>query len=109
MEGAMTTSGMGWTCSIPANQYHGSQAEAIEMPVVFRFEGFRFFFYSNEGDPREPVHIHVRKGEAVAKFWISPVSLADSEGFDAKTLRRLERVVVDRTEAIERSWHEHFG
>jgi hypothetical protein len=28
------------------------------MPVVFRYRGFRFFFYSNEGNPREPVHIH---------------------------------------------------
>jgi len=57
------------------------------MPVVFRRNGFRFFFYSNEGDPREPVHIHVRKGEDEAKFWIGPVSLASSEGFDARTLR----------------------
>jgi len=28
------------------------------MPVVFRYRGYRFFFYSNEGDPREPLHIH---------------------------------------------------
>ena len=28
-----------------------------------------FVFHSNEGDPREPLHIHARKGEAVAKFW----------------------------------------
>jgi hypothetical protein len=24
------------------------------MPVIFRYKGFRFFFYSNEGNPREP-------------------------------------------------------
>jgi len=30
------------------------------MPVVLRYKGFRFFFYSNEDSPREPVHIHVR-------------------------------------------------
>jgi hypothetical protein len=24
------------------------------MPVVFRYKGVRFFFYSNEGSPREP-------------------------------------------------------
>jgi hypothetical protein len=27
------------------------------MPVVFRQGGFKFFFYSNEGDPREPMHV----------------------------------------------------
>ena len=29
------------------------------MPEVFRYRGFKFYFYSAEGDPREPVHIHV--------------------------------------------------
>jgi len=29
------------------------------MPLVFRWKGYRFHFFSNEGDPREPVHIHV--------------------------------------------------
>lgn len=30
------------------------------MPVVFRWKGCKFFFFSNEGDPREALHIHVR-------------------------------------------------
>ena len=38
------------------------------MPVVFRYKGFRFFFYSNEGIPREPVHVHVRAGGSEAKL-----------------------------------------
>jgi len=81
----------------------------MKMPVVFRLDGYKFFFYSNEGDPREPIHIHVRKGEAVAKFWIGPVSLGGSDGFDAKTLRRLERIVEERSQIIERAWHDYFG
>ena len=49
------------------------------MPVVFYFDGYKFFFFSNEGDPREPIHIHVRKDGNLAKFWIEPsVELADS-------------------------------
>lgn len=43
------------------------------MPVVFRFKGYRFFFYSNEGEPQEPLHVHVRRGEAAAKFWLEPL------------------------------------
>jgi len=42
------------------------------MPVVFRMRGFGFFFYANEGTPREPIHIHVEKGENEAKFWVVP-------------------------------------
>jgi hypothetical protein len=80
------------------------------MPTVFRQDGFRFFFYSNEGSPREPVHVHVMLGSAEAKFWLAPeVNLAASAGFDARTLRRLGAMVATRRTEIERAWHEHFG
>jgi hypothetical protein len=55
------------------------------MPVIFRSKGFRFFFYSNEGSPIEPVHVHVRGGQGEAKFWQHPmVYLDNSSGFDAR-------------------------
>ena len=38
------------------------------MPVVLRLEGFKFFFYSNEGNPQEPAHIHVRKAGEERNF-----------------------------------------
>ena len=80
------------------------------MPTVFRQDGFRFFFYSNEGDPREPRHVHVTKDGAEAKFWLGPpVELARSAGFDAKTLRRLARMVEDRRDEITEAWHVHLG
>ena len=59
------------------------------MPTVFRAGGVRFFFHSDEGDPREPVHIHAeRGGGAEAKFRIEPdVSVAYNDGFNAEALR----------------------
>jgi hypothetical protein len=59
------------------------------MPVVFRLDGFKFFFYSNEGDPREPPHVHITKGGAKAKFWLRPVALASNFAFDARTVARI--------------------
>ncbi|MBL8589639.1 MAG: DUF4160 domain-containing protein [Methylobacteriaceae bacterium] len=79
------------------------------MPVVLRRGALRFFFYSNEGDPREAVHVHVRRAGAEAKFWVRPAVLAWSEGFDARTLRELAAIVEDEAATIERAWHEHFG
>jgi hypothetical protein len=79
------------------------------MPVVFRRDGFKFFFYSNEGDPREPPHVHVRKGEGSAKFWIDPPVPCASFGFDAKTLRALNRMIEDRGPDIERACNDCFG
>ncbi|MBP2291098.1 DUF4160 domain-containing protein [Azospirillum rugosum] len=80
------------------------------MPVVFRWQGVRFFFYSNEGNPREPIHIHADRQGAEAKFWIFPdVLVAESTGFDRRALTELVRVVEQRRAEIERAWHEHFG
>ncbi|SFS15770.1 DUF4160 domain-containing protein [Yoonia litorea] len=80
------------------------------MPTVYRLDGYRFFFYSNEGDPREPVHIHVMKGGAEAKFWVRPViRLERSYGFDARTLRKLARMIESNGKLISEAWDEHFG
>ena len=80
------------------------------MPVVFRYKGFRFFFYSNEGSPREPVHVHVRSGSSEAKLWLEPqVRVTASFGFDASTLRELVEVAQSNRMLIERTWHEYFG
>jgi hypothetical protein len=37
------------------------------MPVVLRRDGLRYLFFSNEGEPREPPHVHVRGGGKDAK------------------------------------------
>ena len=80
------------------------------MPVVFRSGSYRFFFYSDEGNPREPPHIHVRQGRDEAKFWMQPdVSLAYNDGFDAHTLNRLQRLVEDNRDEFERAWHDYFA
>lgn len=54
------------------------------MPVVLRYKGYTFFFFSNEGNPREPLHVHVRKSGASAKFWLeTQVRVAESYGFNS--------------------------
>jgi hypothetical protein len=80
------------------------------MPEVFRERGFRFFFYSNEGTPREPVHIHVEKDRFEAKFWLQPeVRVAYNDGYDARTLRLLLEIVEANKDRIERAWNAYFG
>jgi hypothetical protein len=80
------------------------------MPTVFHERGFRFFFYSNEGSPREPVHIHVEKDDAEAKFWLeAEVSVAYNNGYSARTLRELRTIVASNRERIERAWDEYFS
>lgn len=72
------------------------------MPTVFSEKGFRFFFFSNEGSPLEPCHIHVRKDGA--KFWVSDkIELADSYGFSA------EKIISKNMTKIKGAWNEFFS
>ena len=80
------------------------------MPVVFRYSGFKFFFYSNEGNPQEPAHVHVRSGGREAKFWLFPsVSIARNDGFDARTIRLLLEVTEHNIKLLEDAWYEYFA
>ena len=80
------------------------------MPTVFRYRGFRFFFYANEGSPREPAHIHVEKQDMEAKFWLRPeVGLAYNDGYDARVLRELTGIVQKNRDRMERAWNDFFG
>ena len=81
------------------------------MPTVRRDGRFRLFFYSNEGDPREPVHVHVEvgRGGGQAKFWLDPVRPAWNRGLSAAEMLEAARLVEQNSAAIEEAWDEHFG
>ncbi len=80
------------------------------MPTVFNHRGNRFFFYSNEGSPREPLHVHVKKGASTAKIMLEPTVLViESRGFNARDLRVLVDLAESRIDAIQEAWNDHFG
>lgn len=76
------------------------------MPTVLRVDGFRFFFFSNEGN--EPPHIHVQKAEKYAKFWLQPLQLADSSDFSSKELRQVQEIIKNHLSLLLEAWNEHF-
>lgn len=79
------------------------------MPKVFEWHGYRFHFFSYEGSPREPVHIHVAKAGAEGKFWLMPkVRLANSHNLTPLEIRRLERVIEQHRSQIVEAWNDHF-
>ena len=77
------------------------------MPTVLRIGGYRFFFYANENG--EPHHIHVQRERMLAKFWLKPVSLADSIGFAAQELNRLLGQVEANQQTFVEVWDEFFS
>ena len=77
------------------------------MPTVLRVGGYRFFFYSRETN--EPPHIHVQSGEKTAKFWLGPVVLARSEGYNSRVLRELQNIVEQHEQLFQEAWNDYFS
>lgn len=77
------------------------------MPTVLRIGSYRFFFYA--GDGGEPPHIHVEQDDSEAKFWLEPVRLERSHGFNAKEIKRIQSLVEQHRESLLESWYEFFG
>ena len=69
------------------------------MPTVLMMLGWRFSFYANEGD--EPPHIHCRKGDADAKYWLV------AETFEIVEAYAYNLTVADRR-AVRKIIFEHF-
>lgn len=80
------------------------------MPKVLEVNGYKLFFFSNEGNPLEPAHIHIRKGSSLAKYWVEPrVELEESYGFNSKELSEIEIIVSDNVLKIKEAWNEFFS
>ena len=77
------------------------------MPTVLRRGPYRFFFYS--GDRTEPPHVHVERDSLRAKLWLTPVRLAENNGFNAVEVNRLRRLTAENLTTLLRSWHDYFA
>ena len=77
------------------------------MPTVLLQNGFRFFFYSNENE--EPIHVHVKKGNAEGKIWLEPVvETAYFLRFTNSEEREIMNIVKVNFELFKQKWNEHF-
>ena len=77
------------------------------MPTVLKRGPYRFFFYS--GDRDEPPHVHVERDRNIAKFWLDPVRLQKSGGFNRKEINKIYKLIIENQENLLRSWDEYFN
>lgn len=77
------------------------------MPTVLRWNGYRFYFFSNEGS--EPPHIHIDKAGSTAKFWLEDTRLARNIGFSAREIAELSAKVSAERETFLEAWRGYFG
>jgi hypothetical protein len=63
------------------------------MPTLLVIEGFRFYFFSNER--REPPHVHVRRGDGVAKLAAAGADRVRKRLHPAPGLRRTRQLTFE--------------
>lgn len=77
------------------------------MPTVLRIGPFRFFFFA--GDRDEPMHVHVERDKALAKYWLSPVRIQHSTGLSRAELAKIEVLVMEHREKLSEAWNDYFS
>lgn len=77
------------------------------MPTILIVNGFRFYFYSNEND--EPIHVHIKKAEGNAKFWLEPIEEEYSYGFTSAQKKEIKHILKINQQQLINAWNEYFG
>ena len=77
------------------------------MPTVFRWKGYRFFWYQADGG--EPPHVHIWKDGKECKIWLESGELAYNHGHATADIRALRAVVEQERDHLMEIWHDSFG
>jgi len=85
------------------------------MPQVFKIGSYWVYFWSNEGMPLEPVHVHVAEGSPVpnaTKIWITRTGkcyLCNNDShIPATALKNIMRIIEARSEEVLQKWGSYF-
>lgn len=77
------------------------------MPTLLILFGLRFYFYTRD---HEPIHVHVKSSEGVAKFEIEDeVVLVENKGVKPKDIKLAESILEENKENFREEWKRTFG
>ena len=75
------------------------------MPTLLNKNGFKFFFYANE---HEPKHIHIMNGSGFAKVELGNLKVVQNY-FKSKDLKLALEIIKENKNKFERIWDEWFS
>jgi hypothetical protein len=85
----------------PGNRYLAA------MPTILTRQGFKFHFYSDEGN--EPAHIHIKKADGWSKWWLEPTIEEEyTYGFTLQERRQIKHLIHEHYEFLKAQWYEYF-
>jgi len=86
------------------------------MPQIFKVGRYVIYFWSNENNPIEPVHVQVSEGNPIAnatKIWITSngkcLLYDNNSKIPMRILRNIEDIIETRTDEIIDKWRKIFG
>jgi hypothetical protein len=86
------------------------------MPQIFRFGQYRVYFWTNENEPLEPIHVHVSTGTPssnATKIWLTSsgncLLCHNRSQIPNHVLRNIMRMIEARHNDVVRAWLTYFG
>jgi len=86
------------------------------MPQIFKVGSYWVYFWTNESDPLEPVHVHISEGKPVpnaTKVWITSAGKCllchNKSKIPAIALRNIMRIIEARSDEVIKKWHAYFS
>lgn len=86
------------------------------MPQIFKIGQYLVYFWANENNPLEPIHVHIAMGTPVAnatKVWITQaggcVLCNNNSQIPSHILRNLMEIIAARSAEVVDKWEQFFG
>ena len=75
------------------------------MPTI-NIEGYKFRFWAS--DRGEPPHVHIMRGEQMAKIWIQSATVEYNRGYNLPELNRIVKLTRQNQARLLEVWNEYF-
>ena len=86
------------------------------MPQLFSLAGYKVYFWVNEGDPTEPVHVHISKGQYSGhstKVWITKsggcLLCHNNSHIPKHVLNNIMAIIETQSDVVLEKWKDIFG
>jgi len=58
---------------------------------------------------RPPGRVHVERERNKAKFWLDPVRLQNSGGYNRNEINRIQRLIGENQKMLLEKWNDYFS
>lgn len=86
------------------------------MPQIFKLGSYWVYFWTNENNPLEPIHVHIAQGhpqENATKVWITKSGKCllcnNNSRIPERILRNMMRIIEARSAEIIEKWQRYFN